>query len=310
MTQHHFPPMIFKASTLTIILFGIIGSVGFAPVSAAATIKTNIRLQPAQFIHILHDKYYVPANVNLSAEAEILSEAYKNSNLTYQWTTNQGTIITSTNASHIHYIFKKPDENNFLKVLVVETNNVNNTGSSQKELAIRNPIEVANPSGKLFIQHGELLDIILRYSGTGPFKYCYRICTEAYKVDCDNCEVFMNTISSEVAIQRYLRFVANYTLLFKINNLASESLKRYSVRVEDSFRSQKVPYVPIVSSITAVLILFSGVALHMKFRKTVDIETADFEFLEIAQDEDELLEGETFYQRVINLLRRPSTYIP
>lgn len=273
---------------------------------ACADIPTNILLQPAK---ILHDKYYVPTKAQVSAKAEILKDEYKNSNLTYQWSTKTETIITGWNASQISHVFDNPDEGNFLKVLVVQTNDTKNAGSSMKNIAVRDPIVISDPSGKMFIEHGELLDVTLNWSGTGPFRFCHRIC-QPFEEPCDKCDQHIGTENAYVRIERYLRYVGNYTLLFRVDNLASVSDKRYFMKVASTFRKQKVQYVPIISSISAVLILFFGVALHIKFKKTVDMETADFDFFESAQDEDELLEGDTFCQRVCHLLKKPSTYMP
>lgn len=294
-------PIILKTTILTIIITTLLN------LACAEDIPTNILLRPAL---ILHDKYYVVSKAQLSATAEINSEKFRNSSLKYQWATKTGTLVTGTNASQINCTFDKPDDDTFLNLLVVQVGNeTNNHGTSRKNLAVRDPVAISDPIGKLFILHGELLSITLRWTGTGPFKICFRICAESFKKFCNDCELLFETSEPEYKIDRYLRS-GNHTLLFKVDNLASASDKHYSIRVESTYRPQKVPYVPIVSSISAVLILFSGVALHLKFKKTVDMETANFEFLEIIHDEDELLEGDTFWQRVCHLLKRPSTYIP
>lgn len=260
-------------------------------------IPVTIRLEP---VHYLHNYAYVATNTNITAVADIEDEKFKNLSLTYQWSTKDTNIITNSTASQIVYHFDKPDNKNFLKVLVLHR--PNDTGVSQKNLIIRDPVQLTNVVGKTLIEHGELLRLTFKLNGTGPFSYCHRSCLEVDKEDCEKCKPNVDTFLSEVNITHYLRHVGNYTLLFNVDNIANQQEKRLTVRVSETVKPKHYPYMPIVCSISAVFILLTGIGLHMKFKQTVNTETADFDFTRNLFDEEELAEEQSFVQRVIYLL--------
>lgn len=265
-------------------------------------IPVNIQFQPA---HYLHDKNYIATNTNLTAKAEILDDKFKNLTIEYQWSVKEKSIVNSTNASEIVYSFSSPDEDEFLQLHVVH--NPNATGFIKKNLVIRDPVTVQDPQGKLFLERGELLDIKLNFTtGTKPINYCLKFCTNLQRNfgegdECTECKPDMETTGNQVAIVEYLRNVGNYTLVLVADNVASHVAKRYLVKITDTIRPKTIPFVPIVSSILAVIIVLSGLALHMRFKKTLVTETADFDFIRHDYNEDEDFwddEEYTFIQRV------------
>lgn len=261
-------------------------------------IPVNIRLEPA---HLLHGRDYVPTGTNLTATAEVLDEKYSNLTLTYQWSIKNTTIPSKLNASSITYLFNNPDNDTSLKVLVVHQ--PNDSGTSEKSLVVRNPVSIAALEGKLFLQHGDLLEVSLKFNGTGPFKTCYRFCLETNAKnkdsdDCKECAPSHETNSTQVHLTQYLREVGNYSLMFIVDNIASRVTKQYSVKISETVRKPTIPYLPIVSSISAVMILLIGVTLHLKFKKTVHTETADFNFTR------NFYEEEDFFNEELSLLQR------
>lgn len=263
----------------------------------SSVIPVTIRLDPA---HYLHGKGYVATGTNITATADIEDAKFKNSSLTYQWFNKNGTI-TNANSSHLVYQFDKPEEDNFLKVLV--THKPNDTGVSQKNLIIRNPVQLVDPIGKTNIEHGELIKLTFKYNGTGPFNYCYKFCYESDQEGCEKCNPDSSTIYESVNITHYLHVVSNYSLLFTVENIASEQEKRLTIRISETVKRQTIAYVPIIASISAVFILLIGVGLHLKFKRTVHMETADFDFTRTAYYDDEDWDQEqSFFQRVIYLL--------
>ena len=265
-------------------------------------IPVNIQVQPA---HYLHGKNYVPTKMNIIATAEILDEKFKNLPLTYQWSAKNATITTDQKASQIVYKFDKADNDNFLKVLVYHR--PNDTGTSQKDFVVRDPINVADPIGKFFLEHGELLNITLKFTGTGPFSYCRKFCfddthDEAGQ-ECKDCDPDGWTEANQIKILSYLRRVGNYSLVFVVDNIASRQVKIYSVRIFDTVRHQSIPLEPIVSSISAVFILLAGVAFHLKFKDSAFTETADFDFAR-NNYEEEWDDEQLFAQRVKDMFFR------
>lgn len=254
----------------------------------------------------LHGKIYVPTGKNLTIRADVTDDKFRNLSLTYQWSTRQH-VIDTTNVSQIVYAFDQPDENEFMKVLVFHPQN--DTGVSQEDIIVRDPIKLDDPVGKTFLEHGELLDLMFRYNGTGPYQYCFRLCYEKSEADCEPCDSTADearmTASQHVAILKYLPKVGNYTLFFSVYNIATRVDRYYAIKITDILRPQTIPYIPIISSILAVLILLVGLALHLKFKQTIYTETADFDFIRQAYDdrlEEVWDEEQSFFQRVRYLL--------
>lgn len=265
-------------------------------------IPVNILIKP---LKELDRKIYVPTGVDISATAEILDEKFRNTTITYQWSVKNETITTDPKASKISYRFNSADDNNYLKVFVLHK--PNETGTCQKDIIVRDPISIFDPSGKLFLEHGELLDITIRFNGTGPFKYCEQFCHLERGRGCEECSPDIWTKNNHVNIVKYLRSVGNYTLRFVVDNYASRQAKSYSVKIFDTIRHQSTPIVPIVCSISAVLILLTGVLLHSKFNNTIPSETADFDFTRdsnFMEDEEFSFmdEEQSFFQRARSVL--------
>lgn len=263
----------------------------------STSIPVNIQLKPALILHGLH---YVATNTRLVATAEILDDRFRNMSLTYQWSIKNKTITTDPKASQITYNFTEP-HTDFMKVLVVHLPDY--SGTIQKNLVIRDPINIAEPIGKLFLEHGELVRLTLRFSGTGPYRHCHRFCYEDDQKTCDECTQFVETRLNEVNITHYLHFIGNYVLLFTVDNVVSQPVKKFSVKITESVVEQTIPYTPIVCTISAVLILLMGVVLHVKLKETVHTETADFDFIRHLNEDDEVWDEEqSLSQRVWQIL--------
>lgn len=264
-------------------------------------IPVNILIKP---LRELERKIYVPTGANITAMAEILDEKFRNVSVTYQWSAKNKTITTDTNAAKIVYSFDKADNNNFLKVLVYHK--PNDTGICQKDIVVRDPIVVSDLIGNVFLEYGELLNVTLKFNGTGPFKYCSEFCLKQSGKYCKECSPTNWTTDNEITIVKFLRPIGNYSLSFVVDNYASRVGKTYLVKIFDTVRYKTTPIVPIVCSITAVINMLTVLVLHIKFRNTVLTETADFEFIrEAYEEEDEgqfLDEEQSFVQRVRYLL--------
>lgn len=245
-------------------------------------------------------KNYVASGVQINGVATITDPNYKSSNLTYEWSNKDGSIESNQHhPNQIQYVFKEPSDNNFIMVHVRDASN-GAENSAQFNFSVKAPVKVMDPAGKLFLEHGELLNVNLTYTGSPPFIYCYKFCSITDTV-CNDCIPFFTTQDSYVQIVHYLHNVGEYTLLFSIGNIMNQEVKRYTIKITGAMRLKTIPYAPIVSTILAVCILMTGVALHLRFRyRTTFTETADFDF--INNDEDEWHQELSFIQRVRYLL--------
>lgn len=260
-------------------------------------IRFSIKLSPYKEFG---DDIYVATNTNLSASVEFYDSKYLNKPVFYNWTTKSALVAAGWNLSSISFQFKNPAESNYLRLSVIHENeqHIKESGSDQIDLVVKAPVIISNPSGKFFLEHGELLNITLNFNGSGPFNYCYRFCYDGGILPCEFCFSLQTTDQNHIYITKYLHSVGNHTLYFKISNIMNEETKHYAIKINETVREQSLPIVPIASSIMAVLILICGVTLHLHFRKTAHAETADFDFIGPGQEEGDWEEELSFIQRV------------
>lgn len=273
------------------------------PVTSQETIPVSLTVVPHvdKLLSVL-----VPTGVDIKANAAISDSKFLTNMTTYRWSTKDGPIKADPSSRNISIKFNKPDETNFIKVDVshIKPNTtINDTGSAQFDFTLKAPLVVSDPVGKLFLEHGELLNINLSFTGSKPFSYCYKFCADDSILPCDLCLIRHDTYDDYLPINQYLHQVGNYTLMLDINNDYNREIKHYTIRIIDSPRNRTLPFAPIVSSILAVLILLTGVGLHLHFRKTAITETANFDFIG-DQDDDEWEQEQSFLQRVRFLLCR------
>lgn len=252
------------------------------------------------------DHIYVPTGVNLSISASV-AEEYANLSLAYKWSTKSGAIAADPKLNKIQYSFKNPADSDFIRV---DVSNSTHNGSSQLDLIVKEQLVVMDPIGKLFLEHGELLHVKLQYKGSPPFRFCYKFCQDSDFLPCDFLACFPEyyTEDNQIHIDHYLHNVGNYTLMFKIRNVMNEELKHYAIKINDTVRVRTLPFIPIISFILAIFILLIGVALHLHYRKRGYTETADFDFVRTAQEEEEWEEEQSFIQRVRYLFFREDEY--
>lgn len=284
------------------LIFIIITSSALWQYATCQNIPVSIGIEPSIF---KDGNIYVPMGTGVKFTASISDSKYNNSTMIYKWSTKSGVIASDSKADKIEYSFTAADDN-FIRVDVTHqdsNNKTNGTGSSQTALVVKEALVVLDPVGKLFLEHGELLHVVLKYKGSPPFYYCYKFCQDSDILPCV-CFNMYQASEKEISITHYLHEVGNYTLLFSIENVMNKEIKHYTIKINDIVRDQTLPFVPIISSILAVFILLIGVALHLHYRRTSYTETADFNFIRTAQEEEEWEEELSFIQRVRYLFFR------
>lgn len=274
------------------IVFGVVCTNAYSK-----NITTDIRISNNQQLGGIN---YIVTGRNITFTADIFDSRYKNDSLLYHWFSKNETLPTFNGSSQMIHIFGAPDEDNFIQVVVLDPK-TNNTGTDTKKLAIRDPINWIQSDYRQHIYHGDLFSAYFKFNGTKPFVYNYTLIYNSTKD-----VLFRNhgKIFDDYVIIKpiFLRSIGNYILDFRINNIASAESKVISIKVLETARMQSVNYVPIISCILAVLILLSGVALHFKFKKIVNMETADLDFTRNAFEDEEWDEVQTFGERVRYLL--------
>lgn len=262
-------------------------------------IPVNIQIHPMVW---RSGQRYISTGDNITLKAEVFDPLFHNVTPDYQWSTKSGLIARGINASHISYKFKQAEPNQFIKLYVLYPDQ--SSGSDEKTVTVRDPISLTEHIGKTFLEHGELLDLTIKFLGTGPYSFCYKIChNNSFNIFCQPaCEPEWYLEENQFPIVRYLPLVGNYTLFIAIDNVASKISRSFTIRVLGTIKLQTIPYIPIISSILAVLILLTGVALHQRFKRTIYTETADFDFVRQIYDDsyDDNIwdEEQSFLQRV------------
>lgn len=262
-------------------------------------IPVEIRLQPAA--NYYHGKLYLTTGTKYTIIAEITDDHYKNSTLTYQWSVKNKTIVTDPKASQIDYIFDQPEDNDFIKVLVVHTQG--DTGMNKDDLVIYNPLAIVEFKGDSVLTQGDLLNASIKFTGTLPATFFYKICA-GIKPDpgCRGYNDYGRATKNAITLVHYLRYVGDYTLMIELCNIASKTERSYHIKIVDSVRTQSLPITPIVCSIAAVLVLATGFMLHFKFKRTIFTETADFDYDDDDDWPDQWEMERSFLQRVKYLM--------
>ena len=258
-------------------------------------IRVSIEVSP---IKQESNNNYVAANTPIKIEAKLSSIVSNVSDISYEWSTKDGPIKADKHASSLTHQFTKSNVNDFIEVKVID-GKTNSTGEAKVEIIVKSSLMVADPKGKFFLEKGELLDINLIYSGSPPFKYCYKFCSDYDFLPCNICFPYYETSNTTIPIVHYLHYVGNYTLMFKIENIMNYEERHYVIKIIDTTRPKSnLPIAPIVSTILAVCILITGVALHLKFKDTsYATETANFDFFH-DDDEEEWEQELSLIQRI------------
>lgn len=288
--------------SLTFLLIATLGSTEAQwtePKYGEGKIPVVIRLRPAP--EQLHGKIYVTTGTKYTLTAEVTDEHYKNVTLTYQWSIKNKTIVTDPKASHIEYTFSEPENSDFIKVLVVHTQE--DTGVSEEDLVVYDPMVIVEFKGDSVLTQGDLLNVSILFTGTLPARYSYKICAgSAPRSDCSGYHDQGETARGSINLVHYLRYVGDYTLMVQVSNTASKTDKSYHIKIVDTVRIQSLPITPIVCSIAAVLVLATGFMLHFKFKRTIFTEAADFDYDDDDDWPDQWDMEQSFMQRVRYLM--------
>lgn len=256
--------------------------------------SVNIRIEP---MYLVKGKHYIKTHNNITFTAEVQKPA---PDLTYEWYSKNQTL--PGNSSQITHIFDAVDEDGSIKVVVRRVNKTEEC-FNEKHLGIRNEINIIKKEIKQHIYHGDLFGASFVFNGTVPVDYSYQLChNSTHNRNCYSAITHFNYEGNEIKTLDYYLHVGNYVLHFHINNYASDVSQNIAIKVIETARKQRVNYVPITSSILAVLILLTGLALNVKFKKSVCTETADFDFTRNIYEDEEWDEVQTFGERLRYLL--------
>jgi len=169
----------------------------------------------------------------------------------------------------------------------------------QKKIISKQPITNITVLGEQMLKHGKLVDLDISCSGSAPWLFCWSIKEKGYNITgnetCDTPTLLKT--DCEFPILWYFRQSDTYNVLVILNNDVSSHIEVIPVTIYDV--ATQAPFgiviIPIVSSIMAVIMIITGIALHAHYRNRLAVEVADFDF---GHAEDEELQYKSFWDRL------------
>lgn len=259
------------------------------------SLSVDISIQPSR---LLKDRWYIKTHNSINFTAEV-SGIEPNASLIFEWSSSNVTIPGNT--SSIAHVFDTTNEDSTIKVLVRQ-NDTQLNATAIKKLAIRDEIMIIKRDYKQHIYHGDLFSATFTINGTPPVYYCHELCHNSTRNH--NCwpEECHTTFGPDIITKPIYLHVGSYVLNLSLENIASKLSQSIAIKVIETAREQGVNYVPIICSVLAVLILVTGFALNLKFKKSAFTETADFDFTRNTYEDEEWDEVQTLGERVRYLL--------
>ncbi|XP_071532667.1 uncharacterized protein [Panulirus ornatus] len=156
-------------------------------------------------------------------------------------------------------------------------------GYFHKKLTAREPIGQVNMTGKTWLKHGDLFNVTIQCSGSGPWGYCSKVSRGVYNVTgnetCDVGEITM-TNDCNFIVMRYFRASGTYTYLLIISNDISAVVQPIAVIIYNVDRKPQLSYIiiPVSCSLVVIIIIVFGIAYFIQSRHRYSVEVADFDF--------------------------------
>ncbi|KAL5244767.1 hypothetical protein ACI65C_012177 [Semiaphis heraclei] len=183
-----------------------------------------------------------------------------------------------------------------LLLSAVKLENQQKYGYFSRSLLTKDPIANVKTQGKVWIQEGEMLNLLVNCNGSGPFRYCAHYVEGPYNVTGDeSCSWDRNLVQCQMQFVHYFREPTNYTLIVIVANDVSKIVTPIGINI---YKVQKQPQisvivVPVTFSSIAVIIVVFGIAYYFQNRSRYMVEVADFDF---ANNSD--MEYKTFRERL------------
>uniref|UniRef100_A0A2S2N6V6 Transmembrane protein n=1 Tax=Schizaphis graminum TaxID=13262 RepID=A0A2S2N6V6_SCHGA len=169
-------------------------------------------------------------------------------------------------------------------------------GYFSRSVLTKDPIANVKTQGKVWIQEGEMLNLLVNCNGSGPFRYCAHYVQGPYnETSNDSCIPDRNLVQCQMQFVHYFREPTNYTLIVNLANDVSKVVTPIGINI---YKVQKQPQisvivVPVTFSSIAVIIVVFGIAYYFQNRSRYMVEVADFDF---ANNSD--MEYKTFRERL------------
>ncbi|GFS29012.1 transmembrane protein 130 [Nephila pilipes] len=277
------------------------------PLFLVATGKTSFRIDnyipgTLNFTGIVRDKdnrKFVQTGLftNISVQIHYPRQVFEDSEFAYSWTIGEEHFTTDQSYILHRFIDAGPQ---LIRVAVVgripfypEKNAYRyKWGYYGDEITIKDPVVHINISGNTYLEHGQLLDLDISCNGSGPVEYCWKILPPKKNTSNFSCSDVVTSTECSFPILYYFRDSGDYLLAIHINNLITSLQRDVEVHIYDvSLRPElSTVIIPVVCSVLVVLIIATAVVLHMRRHSNYDIETADFDFMQVDESSAVIVE--------------------
>lgn len=166
------------------------------------------------------------------------------------------------------------------------------------------PLHNYSVEGSDWLQHGEVLNLKVKCTGSPPFQMCINIMPGLYNITGnETCNVRWVTLETCNFPITHYEPAQTYTIVLLLRNQVSQMTKQVTVNFYQATKQSQlsVIVVPVAFTLAAVFLVVFGVASFVRFA----VEVADFNFGE-TQSVD--MEYKTFrerlYESVNNVIRR------
>ena len=262
---------------------------------------------------------YVAAGkkTNISLELYYPQRVFQEAEFSYSWTVGESRF-TSGHPYLIHR-FMDPGPQWIRAAVVARVpsyDDINITrykwGYFDAEIVVKNPFTNINITGNTYLQHGQLLNLDISCSGSGPIDYCWKILPPSENHTNLSCSDAVSVIECSFPIIYYFQESGDFLLAIYIDNLVSSKQRNIEIHIYDvSLRPQlSTVIIPVVCTVLVLLIVASAVVAHLRRSKNYDIETADFDFMVTDESGAVVIETSWEYMRrsFLQLLRLPYIY--
>ncbi|KAI5651918.1 hypothetical protein NE865_00255 [Phthorimaea operculella] len=170
-------------------------------------------------------------------------------------------------------------------------------GHYRMNIGVREPIATVNITGLNWLQHGDLMNLQVKYAGSPPFDYCAEYKPGQYNITGnETCRFKTRTVSNVFPLVHYFSDSDQHTVVVVIENDIGKVVSRATINIykendigkvvsratiniyKASVHAQlSVIVVPVVSCLLAVILIVFGIAYY-QHRSRYNIEVADFDF--------------------------------
>ncbi|XP_074600365.1 transmembrane protein 130 isoform X2 [Brevipalpus obovatus] len=237
-------------------------------------------------------------DTNLTALIRDPTGFFSGVNVTYKWEINDELITEGEENSILHNFTALAIHNVSVVVKAPGTDHSQpKSGLLTLSLTSNDPIKNLSLLGKTFVHRDETLDLQIDViGGTLPHHFCWEMINttvESYSVDKQRNCGFTN--DGHIPILRYFSSQGKYNFTISVDNAVSIISHYWSISIFEVEHKGQLSFVliPVCSIILAIVIMIGGIAIHMRQRRELTVEVADFDF----QSYEDLME-KTFLERI------------